>query len=79
MIPVGSLLYLIAIVSITVDMINIINLMRMISHIYQFKMKCLKNNKFMRFTQQVLLIIRDALNNLLIPKKLIGEMVNLNK
>ena len=75
----GSLRYFNMIVRKIVIMINIINLMRMISHMYQYKMKCLKNNKFMRFIPQVLLITRDVLNNLLILKKLAEEMVNLNK
>lgn len=75
----GSLRYFNRIVRKIVIMINIINLMRMISHMYQYKMKCLKNNKFMRFIPQVLLITRDVLNNLLILKKLAEEMVNLNK
>ena len=75
----GSLRYFNMMVRKIVIMINIINLMRMISHMYQYKMKCLKNNKFMRFIPQVLLITRDVLNNLLILKKLAEEMVNLNK
>lgn len=75
----GSLRYFNMIVRKIVIMINIINLMRMISHMYQYKMKCLKNNKFMRFIPQVLLITRDVLNNLSILKKLVEEMVNLNK